>query len=320
MNAADLAALGFGARTDPLGPAVRLSWTVPGPAVSIRVLRRERRFPAPPGAVGPRARGGRRPDRRSACARQRRLSGRRRGDADRAGGGGPGHRHPAVPLPGHPRERLLVGLVRRTESGAGAPSRTTVEIVDRDGVCAGTVYYYTAFVTAAGLYSRATQASALATARYGTPVFAALPQVDRVRDTARPEPFTVARQDADKGQLQRFLEVVEAHADLLRGQIEGLAALHDPRRVNARFLPYLAQHIGWRLKDHLDEDAQRGELMCAPELYRSVGTAANITAMINRLTGWDAQLREFVRNVLVSYDTARREPLEGDCSPTPTAA
>ncbi|MFF1321263.1 phage tail protein [Streptomyces chartreusis] len=312
MNAADLAALGFGARTDPLGPAVRLSWTVPGPAVSIRVLRRERRFPGT-------ARRGRAPVPAAAAdltdgvlvhdsadfpvdVEETRTE-REAGDLVTV--------TRQFRCRGTPRERLLVGLVRRTESGAGAPSRTTVEIVDRDGVCAGTVYYYTAFVTAAGLYSRATQASALATARYGTPVFAALPQVDRVRDTARPEPFTVARQDADKGQLQRFLEAVEAHADLLRGQIEGLAALHDPRRVDARFLPYLAQHIGWRLKDHLDEDAQRGELMCAPELYRSVGTAANITAMINRLTGWDAQLREFVRNVLVSYDTARREPLEG---------
>ncbi|MGW1359333.1 phage tail protein [Streptomyces chartreusis] len=308
----DLAALGFTARTDPLGRAVRLSWSTPDPAVRIRVLRRERRFPgiARRGWVPVPAADGDLTDgvlvhdsadfpadveeTRSEWETDALVTTTRR-----------------FRFHGAPRDRRMVALVRRVTAEDGTPRSTTVEVVDQDGVSAGTRYYYTAFVTEAGLYSRATQASALATARYGTALFAVLPQADRVRDTTLPAPFTVAREDAGKGQLQRFVEIVEAQADLLRGQVEELASIHDVRRVDARLLPHLARHIGWRLKDYLDEDAQRGELMFAPEFYRTVGTISNVSAMINRLTGWDAQVREFVRNLLVSYDTSRRERLEG---------
>ncbi|QQM44573.1 hypothetical protein [Streptomyces liliifuscus] len=304
----DLAALGFTARTDPLGPAVRLSWMLPDPAVRVRVLRRERRFPgtarrgwAPvPAADGDLTDGVLVHDSadfpadveetRSEWEAGKLVTTTRR-----------------FRFRGVPRDRRLAGLVRRIPTADGS---TTVEVVDQEGVSAGTRYYYTAFVTDAGFYSRATQTSALATGHYGTALFAALPQADRVRDTSLPAPFTVAQEDVHKGQLQRFVEIVETHADLLRGQIEELAGIHDVRRVDARLLPRLARQIGWRLKDYLDEDAQRGELMFAPEFYRTVGAASNVTAMINRLTGWDAQVREFVRNLLVSYDISRREPLE----------
>ncbi|MCT9078063.1 phage tail protein [Streptomyces fulvoviolaceus] len=308
----DLAALGFTACTDPLGPAVRLSWNVSDPAVRIRVLRRERRFPGTarrgwvpvPAATADLTDGVLVHDSADFPADVEET--RSEWEAGTLVATTRFFRYR-----GTPRDRHLVGLIRRTTAADGTPLATTAEIIDGDGVLPGTRYYYTAFAAASGLYSRATQASALATGRYGTALFAALPQADRVRDTVSPAPFTVAREDADKGQLQRFVEIVEAHADLLRGQVEELAGLHDPRRVDARLLPYLARHIGWRLKDYLDEDAQRGEVMFAPEFYRTVGTVSNITAMINRLTGWDAQVREFVRNVLAVFDTSRLEPVEG---------
>ena len=42
----------------------------------------------------------------------------------------------------------------------------------------------------------------------------------------------------------------------------------------------------------------RYEIIFAPEVYRTVGTIPNIAAMINRLTGWDAQIREFVEQII----------------------
>ena len=68
--------------------------------------------------------------------------------------------------------------------------------------------------------------------------------------------------------------------------------------------------LGWQLKDYLDEDAQRNEIIFAPEFYRTVGTSPNVAAMVNRLTGWDTRVREFARNVLLSWDGSRLEPLK----------
>jgi hypothetical protein len=210
---------------------------------------------------------------------------------------------------GTPPDRELVRMIRRVTSAAGSPVSTTVRVTDRQDLVPGTIYYYTAFVGPAGSYSRATQSSALATGRYGTAVFTALPQADRARDTTPPAPFTVAAADAAKGQLQRYAETMEAHLDMLRGFVAGLRDLHNLRRADARLLPHLAHLVGWRLKDYLNEDAQRVEVGFATEFYRTVGSAENIGALVNRLTGWDARVREFARNVLVTFDLTRQQQL-----------
>jgi hypothetical protein len=96
---------------------------------------------------------------------------------------------------------------------------------------------------------------------------------------------------------------------MLHGLIDGLRDLRNPRRIASRLLPQLAPFIGWTLKDYLNEDGQRSEIGFAPVIYQTVGTIPTIAAVINRLTGWDAQVREFVRNVLVSFDGSRLERL-----------
>lgn len=311
--------LEFRAQTDPMGPAIQLSWRLPEPSgadegkeLRVRVLRRERRFPG-------RARRGWAPVDAGPGDLTDGVVVYDSADPDTDfeetrsewEGGNLVTTTRRFRYRGTPRDREYAGYLRSVVSAAGDPISTTVQVVDRAGLTAGTTYYYTAFAGPAGTYSRATQASALATGSYQTSLFAVLPQADRVRDTDVPAPFTVALADAGKGQLQRYVETVEVHADLLRGLVEGLRDLYDVRRADARLLPRLAHQIGWSLKDYLDEDAQRGEVMFAPEFYRTVGSSANITAMINRLTGWDARVKEFVRSVLTSFDTSRREPLQG---------
>lgn len=217
----------------------------------------------------------------------------------------------------HPRDRILVRSIRQEAQvpplgGELLPIAQQVRFLDRDTLTAGTLYYYTALVgpEPQRRFSRRTQASALATGSYQPTLFTDLPQIHQQLDTQTPAPFSVARLDQTKGQLQRLLEVFDVHADGLRGSIEGLRDLHHPRRVDSRLLSPLAHQIGWQLKDYLHEDDQRTEIRFAPEVYRTVGTLPNIAAIINRLTGWDTRVKEFVRNIVVSFDASRLEALE----------
>jgi hypothetical protein len=315
---ASLGVLGFRALTNPLGPAVDIEWELSAPdgdpdgpsEPRIQILRRERRYPgtARRGWVPVVATASDLTDGilvldtahfthdfseiRSEWEDGQLVTTTRQ------------YRYR-----GTPPDRELVRVIRRTTSAAGTPVSATVRITDRQDLVAGTIYYYTAFVGSSSSYSRATQSSALASGRYGTSMFAALPQADRVRDTTAPAPFTVALADTAKGQLERYVDTVEAHLDLLRGSVSGLQDLHGVRRADARLLPHLAHLVGWQLKDYLDEDAQRVEVGFAAEFYRTVGSSANIGALVNRLTGWDARVREFVRNVLVTFDSTRQQQL-----------
>jgi phage tail-like protein len=217
-------------------------------------------------------------------------------------------------------EHTLVRTLRQASQSLMAgqrwqPTRLTVRFTDRQDLTPGTIYYYTAFVfgqSAEGApqlyFSRQSQASALCTRRYGHALFNDLPQVHQQFDTTLPPRGMVAQEDAEKGQLQRFLEVFDAHADMLRGHIESLQDLHDIERVDSRLLPHLAHYIGWKLSANLNEVAQRDELRSALELYRRVGTQPNLVTMIRRLTGWEVfQIHEFGRHVLTTYDPNRWE-------------
>lgn len=214
---------------------------------------------------------------------------------------------------GNRQNRVLVRSLReeyeQKATGESQPRRLTVRVIDREGLEEGNIYYYTAFVGPEFIFSSQTQASALATDDYKHNLFAGLPQVHQQFDTATPPPLTVAQADAQKGQLQRFLEVGDSHADMFHGFIDGWRDLYNTRRVDSRFLPHLAHQIGWQFKNERDEDRQRTELQLAPLFYETVGTVSSIAAIINMLTGWKTEVREFVHNVLLSVDTSRFENL-----------
>jgi hypothetical protein len=113
----------------------------------------------------------------------------------------------------------------------------------------------------------------------------------------------------------------------MQGSIEGLRDVHNLRAMDSRLLAPLAAWLGWKLKDYLDEDGQRNEIGFAAEFFKTVGAVPNIKAMVNRLTGWDAEVREFARNIVVSFDSSRLERLhtgllylDGSASVTPAYA
>jgi hypothetical protein len=98
---------------------------------------------------------------------------------------------------------------------------------------------------------------------------------------------------------------------MLQAMVAAMRDLRSPRQVDSRLLPALAHLLGWRLKGYLNEDDQRNEILFAPQVYRSVGTLPNLAAMVNRLTGWDTRVREYAASIVVSFDSARLEALQG---------
>jgi phage tail-like protein len=315
--AGDFSAFGFHAEANPQGSAIDLSWDLPDPAegqnsVPLLILRREHRFPGRGrrGVVSVPATSADLTDGITVYTYQG-LATHREETREEIQNGRRVSVTRQFQLTGQPIDRVLIGSIRREyPDRTSTPTRTTVRVVDRDQITAGTTYYYTAFVGSDRLYSRRSQASALATSARVGGLFRSVPQIDQRLDTVPPPPRSVARVDEGKGQLERFLGVIEAHADLLEGLVEGLRDVHAPWRADSCLLDALAGQLGWPLKDYLDEEAQRNEITFAPEFFRTVGTSPNVAAMVNRLTGWDTRIRDFVRNVLVSWDGSRLEPLE----------
>ncbi len=153
------------------------------------------------------------------------------------------------------------------------------------------VYYYTLF----DLDERTWRASAMATGHYDLAdrLYRLLPAIHKQYDEPGPD-------QSGRGQLRRFLQIFGLTLDHIRSQAEGLRGRHDVLTVDADRLPSLARWIGWELDQTLDEIAQRSEILFAPELYRTVGTIPNLKAMVNHITGWDCQIKEFGHNVCLS--------------------
>ncbi|HEY8704324.1 MAG TPA: hypothetical protein VIL98_06195 [Gaiellaceae bacterium] len=321
LPAVDLDALKFRVETNPSGPAIDLVWELPDPTgpvdgVELRVLRRVRRFP------------GR--SRRGVVSVVATADDLAEGDVvyDTATVTWDLEETRDEVFPdmrvsttrqffyrGTPRDRILVRTIRHeSPPEGGPPTRTIIRYVDRAGLEVGTIYYYTAFAGAPFRFSSRTQSSALATGTGGPELFRLLPKIDQQRDTEAPEPFSVANAEHDRGQLERLLRTTQVHGDMLMGFVDGLRDLHDPRRVDSRLLEAMADLIGWNLKAYLTEEGQRNEIVFANDVYRTLGTKPNIAAMVNRLTGWTADVKEFARNVVLSWDSTRVERLEGGVS------
>ena len=317
----DLDPVRFRAQTNPLGPAIDLVWELPDPAgepdeLMVVVVRREGRFPGLTrrGVVAVDATADDLGDGELVFDSTRVVFDREE-TRERTERGRTIETTRQFLFRGSPRDRTLVRSIRRELPQPGAPPvRTTVRVVDRGRAGAplvtGTIYYYTAFFGTGRTFSRRTQSSALATATGRHHLFAKLPAIDQRRDTELPPPFAVALADVGRGQLDRFLATVDAHADMLFGFVDGLRDLRSPHRIDARLLPALARLLGWNLKDFLDEEQQRNEISFAPEVYRTIGTAPNVAAIVNRLTGWDTRVKEYARHIVLSFDTDRVEALQ----------
>lgn len=170
----------------------------------------------------------------------------------------------------------------------------TISVAD-PGVEAEVCYYYALFVNDVLSVRPSLRASATAPGAYGfaEQLYRLLPGIYRYYDEPSPT-------EKGRDQLRRYLGVCGAALDYLRSRAEGLRGLHDVWGARADLLPHLARYIGWDLDLTKDEIAQRMEILFAPELYRTVGTIPSLQALVNRVTGWDCRIKEFLNNVCLS--------------------
>jgi phage tail-like protein len=141
--------------------------------------------------------------------------------------------------------------------------------------------------------------------RFGRLLYDQLPAILRRHDVTKgPARDTGAIPEAtpENGQLRRFLDLFGAGADHLRSRADGLRGLHDVDGIDYRILPHLASWLGWDLSVGKPIPILRHEIKYAAALYRITGTLPGSMIWVKRLTGWDARVKEFWRNVFFTND------------------
>ena len=211
---------------------------------------------------------------------------------------------------------VAVEVLRRTRAIAFDAARNPVgyreEILDvRDGVQGldpGTTYYYElggAELPTADPDDFRAVATPTEVHRSGRTLYEQLPAIVRRHDVVRGpvrETGAIPEATPENGQLRRFVDVFGAVTDHLRSRADGLRDLHDVDAVDHRMLPHLASWLGWDLSHGKAISLQRHEIKYAAHLYRITGTVPGAVIWVKRLTGWDARVKEFWRNVFFTND------------------
>ena len=115
-------------------------------------------------------------------------------------------------------------------------------------------------------------------------------------------PGRCPRRSPVNGQLRRLVELFGAAADHLRSRADGLRDLHDVDESTPGCCRTWLGWLGWDLTAAAPIPVQRHEIRYAAQLYRITGTLPGCMLWVKRLTGWDVEVQEFWRNVLVTND------------------
>ncbi len=165
------------------------------------------------------------------------------------------------------------------------------------------VYYYAvvSYDLSANFY--ASFISAISTAPYdtGAYLYNNLAGIYQSYDTVLP-PAGSAIDPADlaKGQLRRFLDMFGVEFDLLRSFASSMRDFFDPAKVDGALVPLLSSWVGWQTDYTLTLSKQRNEVRFAPHYYTTTGIPANLRAMINRVSSWDARIKESSYSIFLS--------------------
>jgi phage tail-like protein len=217
----------------------------------------------------------------------------------------------AVPIDGVPVE-----VLRRTRTvsfdSARNPTGYRDEILDvaarAEGLQPGTTYYYELLgppVPEDDPDAFRAVATPTEVHRSGRMLYDQLPAIVRRHDVTKgPALDTGAVPEAspENGQLRRFVDLFGAGFDHLRSRADGLRELHAVDTVDYRMLPHMAAWLGWDLSHDKPIPLQRHEIKYAAALYRITGTLPGSMIWVKRLTGWDARVKEFWRNVFFTND------------------
>ena len=209
------------------------------------------------------------------------------------------------------RDGSPVEVVRRTVRTVFAADRAVlrreVELLDVGGIGGalepGVPYYYRldSPPAAKGPVQLHTTATPGDTHRHHRALYEMVPQIYRRHDTVtRPIDAGVGwlpEAAVTGGQLRRFLDVFGAALDSVRSSADGLRSLRKVDEVDPRFLPLLAQWIGWDLTADDDIARQRNEIRTAPGMYAAVGTLPGLRSVVDFYTGWTTRVAEFAQHI-----------------------
>ncbi|ONI92922.1 hypothetical protein ALI22I_01210 [Saccharothrix sp. ALI-22-I] len=213
-----------------------------------------------------------------------------------------------------------VEIVRRTirtvtDAVDRAVVRREVDLLDAGAgggaLDAGVTYYYQLDASSTDGNAVRLRASATPTAvyRYNRVLYDMLPNVYRRLDTAeRPQDASTGllpEAAAAGGQLRRLIDVFGTAVGALRSSADGLRGVRDTVETDCRFLPLLAQWIGWDLGD-ADIARQRGEITAAPRRYRTTGTLVGIRELVDHYTGWTARISEMAQHISLTNSPPQR--------------
>lgn len=104
------------------------------------------------------------------------------------------------------------------------------------------------------------------------------------------------KEDAE-GELRAFLNIPAATLNELKDRIDRFPELFDVDRCEPRFLPLLAEIVGYRFDPLGDAKRQRREIRQAIEFYRRKGSIPAIGRSLHRV-GWEGRVTEAFHNVL----------------------
>lgn len=160
------------------------------------------------------------------------------------------------------------------------------------------IYYYRLYLKLAdnaysSLFHWTTEAVSSGDYDFSNLLYQQLPAIHAYYDETEPE-------KKGTGQLRRYLSLAGASLNLNRSLAEELRNRHDVNQVYSKALPRLANMIGWQSDVTSDAILLRKDIIDAPDIYRTVGTVANLRAVVNRVTGWDCKIKEFVHNVFLT--------------------
>ena len=176
-----------------------------------------------------------------------------------------------------------------------------IQYVDK-GLKGETIYYYAVAAYDDTRYFPAFT-STMATTAYESAVrlYKNLPGLYKNYDTVLPPDVPDLEEvDRGKGQLRRLMDMFGLNFDLIRSFAGGMRNFSDITQIDSKLLPLLAQWINWQHNFTLSPAKQRSEIRFAPHYFRTTGIAPNLRANLNRLTSWNAQIKEFFHNVFLS--------------------
>lgn len=131
------------------------------------------------------------------------------------------------------------------------------------------------------------------TSAFGQQMFDYFPRGIRIKD----------KSEADDT-LYRLCQIFGKPLDEVKERLDQFSAKRfDPNEVDAAFIPYIDNLLGWPTNFELSEGRRRSETGDAINVWKAKGTNDAFELVLQRITGWDVELYEGY-NYVVSTATA----------------